>query len=155
MTAQQQEQQEPPMSPSALDGFGGEGASSGAPPAEVTPEKIEEIRRLVAYNPILTGPLLEQIKREDPDMYNYINGDPEKLLDAFGQVGAADEPSAALQAAPPTSSLPPAFPPLSDRQQAAIPVTKNVTRPTTETQTFTKEEQQTIEGVCFLPLLLR
>ncbi|KAF8264429.1 hypothetical protein EI94DRAFT_470621 [Lactarius quietus] len=98
MVAQQQQQQELPdlssMSLGALGGLGGgtdsgtgagtgTGTGTGTATAEVTIEQIEEIRRLVAYNPILTGPLLEQIKQEDPDLYNYIGGDPEKLLTAL------------------------------------------------------------------------
>ncbi|KAH8994752.1 hypothetical protein EDB86DRAFT_1244585 [Lactarius hatsudake] len=123
MVAQQQQRQELPdlssMSLGALGGLGG--AGSGAPTAEVSPEQIEEIRRLVAYNPILTGPLLEQIKQEDPDLYNYIDNDPEKLLLALGQGG-------------------------DDSGTSAPPRTM---QPTTQTQTVqvTQEEGQAIETI--------
>ena len=155
MVGQQQPQPELPdlssLSLGALGGLGGgagagpgagagAGAGSGAATAEVTVEQIEEIRRLVAYNPILTGPLLEQIKQDDPDMYNYIDGDPEKLLLALGQGGDMNGPSVST---PPASHLPTTLPP------ASAPVPQGVPQPTTESQTITvtQEEHEQIERV--------
>lgn len=148
MVAQQQQQQALPdlssMSLGALGGLGGAGAGagSGAPTAEVSPEQIEEIRRLVAYNPILTGPLLEQIKQEDPDLYNYIDNDPEKLLLALSQ-GGDDSGTSAPPA--PASRQPPAF----ARLPATAPVPQRVMQPTTQTQTveITQEEHHAIETI--------
>ncbi|KAH9159859.1 hypothetical protein EDB89DRAFT_2044583 [Lactarius sanguifluus] len=148
MVAQQQQQQGLPdlssMSLGALGGLGGAGAGagSGAPTAEVSPEQIEEIRRLVAYNPILTGPLLEQIKQEDPDLYNYIDNDPEKLMHALGQ-GGDDSGTSAPPA--PASRQPPAL----ARLPATAPVPQRMMRPTTQTQTLevTQEERQAIETI--------
>lgn len=140
------------MSLGALGGLGGGGGGSGAATAEVSPEQIEEIRRLVAYNPILIGPLLEQIKQDDPKLYNYIDGDPEKLLHAFSQGGDDSGPSAS----PPSASyLPPALSPAPARPPAPNPVPQRVMQPTTETQTVsvTQEEHQEIENVCLLSLL--
>ncbi|KAH9011014.1 hypothetical protein EDB85DRAFT_1158168 [Lactarius pseudohatsudake] len=144
MVAQQQQQQALPdlssMSLGALGGLGGAGA--GAPTAEVSPEQIEEIRRLVAYNPILTGPLLEQIKQEDPDLYNYIDNDPEKLLHALSQ-GGDDSGTSAPPA--PASRQPPAL----ARLPATAHVPQRMMRPTTQTQTVevTQEEGQAIETI--------
>ncbi|KAH9159135.1 hypothetical protein EDB89DRAFT_2054221 [Lactarius sanguifluus] len=148
MVAQQQQQQGLPdlssMSLGALGGLGGAGAGSGsgAPTAEVSPEQIEEIRRLVAYNPILTGPLLEQIKQEDPDLYNYIDNDPEKLMHALGQ-GGDDSGTSAPPA--PASRQPPAL----ARLPATAPVPQRAMQPTTQTQTVqvTQEERQAIETI--------
>ncbi|KAH9046059.1 hypothetical protein EDB84DRAFT_739283 [Lactarius hengduanensis] len=146
MVAQQQQQQALPdlssMSLGALGGLGGAGAGSGAPTAEVSPEQIEEIRRLVAYNPILTGPLLEQIKQEDPDLYNYIDNDPEKLLHALSQ-GGDDSGTSAPPA--PASRQPPAL----ARLPATAPMPQRMMRPTTQTQTVevTQEEGQAIETI--------
>lgn len=142
MVAQQQQQQQlPDLSSMSLGALGGLGdAGSGAATAEVSPEQIEEIRRLVAFNPILTGPLLEQFRQEDPELYNYIDGDPEKLLRALGQGGDAGGPSAS----PPIASpLPPALPP------APAPVPHRVTQPQTESRTLsvTQEEHQAIERI--------
>ncbi|KAI9455447.1 hypothetical protein BJY52DRAFT_643047 [Lactarius psammicola] len=150
MMAQQQQQQELPnlssMSLGALGGLGGGGGGPGAATAEVSPEQIEEIRRLVAYNPILTGPLLEQIKQEDPELYNYIDGDPEKLLRALSQGGDDSVPSAP---SPPVSHLPTAFPPAPARLPAPAPMPQRVMQPATETRTVsvTPEEHQAIETI--------
>ncbi|KAI9442609.1 hypothetical protein H4582DRAFT_1298152 [Lactarius indigo] len=152
MVAQRQPQQGLPdlssMSLGALGGLGGAGAGpgSGAPTAEVSPEQIEEIRRLVAYNPILTGPLLEQIKQEDPDLYNSIGNDPEKLLRALSQ-GGDDSGTSASPA--PVSHLPPALPPALARPPATAPVPQRVVQPTTETRTVevTQEEHLDIETI--------
>ncbi|KAH9062478.1 hypothetical protein EDB87DRAFT_306779 [Lactarius vividus] len=145
MVAQQQQQQQLPdlssMSLGALGGLGGAGAGpgsgSGAPTAEVSPEQIEEIRRLVAYNPILTGPLLEQIKQEDPDLYNYIDNDPEKLLHALSQGG--DDSGASAFPGPASHLAPP----------ATAPVPQRMMQPSTQTQTVevTPEERQAIETI--------
>ncbi|KAH9036716.1 hypothetical protein EDB83DRAFT_1756198 [Lactarius deliciosus] len=110
------------MSLGALGGLGGAGSGSGAPTAEVSPEQIEEIRRLVAYNPILTGPLLEQIKQEDPDLYNYIDNDPEKLLHALGQGGddsGTSAPPIPAPRQPPALGRPPATAPVPQRMMQA------------------------------------
>ncbi|KAH8982675.1 hypothetical protein EDB92DRAFT_2117701 [Lactarius akahatsu] len=148
MVAQQQQQQAPSdlssMSLGALGGLrgAGAGAGSGAPTAEVSPEQIEEIRRLVAYNPILTGPLLEQIKQDDPDLYNYIDNDPEKLLLALAQGGDNSGTSAPPA---PASRQPPAL----ARLPATPPVPQRMMQPTTQTQTVevTQEERQAIETI--------
>jgi hypothetical protein len=181
MVAQQQQQQELPdlssMSLGALGGLGGGagggasggtsggasgGASSGPATAEVTAEQIEEIRRLVAYNPILTGPLLEQIKGEDPDLYNYIDGDPEKLLLALSR-GPDDTGSGGPPVStPPTSFGPPTLPPAAARPPtfapAPAPMPGNVPQPPTGAQTttisVTREEAEQIEGVRPLHFLL-
>lgn len=172
MVAQQQQQQELPdissMSVGALGGLGGgasagagagagasagagagAGAGSGAATGEVTAEQIEEIRRLVAYNPILTGPLLEQIKEEDIDLYNYIDNDPEKLLLAFSR--GADDSGGPPVSTPPTSMPPPAMPPALRPPTSAAPMNRGAPQPTPGTQTttisVTQEEHEQIEGV--------
>lgn len=173
MVAQQQQQQELPdlssMSMGALGGgLGGGGSSSGGATAEVTPEQIEQIRRMVAYNPILTGPLLEQFRQEDPDLYNRIGGDPEKLLTILSEVGDDSGPSASSA---PASLLPPSLPPAPARLQATAPVLaparlqatapvpapfpQGAPQPRTESRTIsvTREESEQIENVC-LPSLL-
>jgi hypothetical protein len=181
MVAQQQQQQELPdlssMSLGALGGLGGGagggasggtsggasgGASSGPATAEVTAEQIEEIRRLVAYNPILTGPLLEQIKGEDPDLYNYIDGDPEKLLLALSRGPDDTGSSGPPVSTPPTSFGPPALPPAAARPPtfatAPAPMPGNVPQPPTGAQattiSVTREEAEQIEGVRPLHFLL-
>jgi len=137
-----QRQQELPdlssMSLGALGGLGG-GAGSQATTAEVSPEQIEELRRLVAYNPILTGPLLEQLKEEDPVLYNYIDGDPEKLLLAFSR---GDEESG-----PPALPPAPVRPPSSTSVPAPVP--QRVLQPTIQSQTIsiTWEEHEQIEHI--------
>jgi hypothetical protein len=149
------------MSLGALGGLGGGpgggasgGASSGAPTAEVTAEQIEEIRRLVAYNPILTGPLLEQIKGEDRELYDYIANDPEKLLHALSRGG--DDSGGPSVSTPPTSLVaPPALPPAAARLPTPAPVPAPMPpRPSTESQTstisVTREEHEQIEGVRLL-----
>lgn len=158
MVAQQQQQQELPdlssMSLGALGGLGGGaaggatgGASSGAPTAEVTAEQIEEIRRMVALNPILTGPLLEQIKEEDIDLYNYIDNDPEKLLLALGR-GPDDTGSGG----PPVPTAPTSMPPAAARAPNFAPVPAPVPQgvpPGAQTTTIsvTQEEHAQIEGI--------
>jgi hypothetical protein len=165
MVAQQQQQQELPdlssMSLGALGGLGGGaaggatgGASSGAPTAEVTAEQIEEIRRMVALNPILTGPLLEQIKEEDIDLYNYIDNDPEKLLLALGR-GPDDTGSGG----PPVPTAPTSMPPAAARAPNFAPVPAPVPQgvpPGAQTTTIsvTQEEHAQIEGVRVLHFLL-
>jgi len=159
MVAQQQRQQEVPdlssMSLGALGGLGGAlggGAGGGAAPqaatGEVTIEQIEEIRRMVAFTPILTGPLLEQLKEEDPDMYNYIDNDPEKLLLAFARGGAesgptddSTNPTSLVPPLPPASARPPAFAPMP------APVPQGVPAAQTQTISVTQEEAEQIERI--------
>jgi hypothetical protein len=150
------------MSLSTLGGSG-DGGSGGAT-AEVTPEQIDEIRRLVASNPILIGPLLEQFKQEDPELYERVGGqsaltNPEKLLRVLGEGGDDSGPSVSASTASllPPSTLPPAHArlPATAPIHAPLPQEAMQSRPGGQTLSVTQEEADQIEGVCLLPFILR
>jgi hypothetical protein len=46
---------------------GGPGNGDDAAPIEIDPAQVDEIRRMVAENPALTGPLIESIRATDPE----------------------------------------------------------------------------------------
>jgi UV excision repair protein RAD23 len=157
MNAVAQQQQLPDLSSMSLSTLGGSGdGGSGGATAEVTPEQIDEIRRLVASNPILIGPLLEQFKQEDPELYERVGGqsaltNPEKLLRVLGEGGDDSGPSVSASTASllPPSTLPPAHArlPATAPIHAPLPQEAMQSRPGGQTLSVTQEEADQIEGI--------
>ncbi len=54
---------------------------------EITPEQVQTIRRMVAENPTLTGPLIESLKQTDPERAaNLTPSDPDGILRFFSEL---------------------------------------------------------------------
>jgi hypothetical protein len=76
-----------------MGGMGGAGGSGGgdAPAVEITPEQVQTIRRMVAENPTLTGPLIESLKQTDPERAaNLTPSDPDGILRFFSELRGDD-----------------------------------------------------------------
>jgi UV excision repair protein RAD23 len=76
--------------PVGMAGSGGLGSIGGpdgddGSAVEIEPAQVEEIRRLVAYNPTLIRPLVAQIKEQEPDLAADLTEDPETVLRFFSQ----------------------------------------------------------------------
>ena len=91
-----------------MDGMGGGGGgpSDGDDGAniEISPEQVQTIRRMVAENRALTGPLIESLKQTDPEGAAHLTpDDPDGILRYFGELGNDDAPSGSSHsnAAPP------------------------------------------------------
>jgi len=69
-----------------MTGMGGPGG--GAAPTEIDPAQVQAIRRMVAENPLLTGPLIESLMETDPAGAAGLSvDDPEGILRYFDQIG--------------------------------------------------------------------
>jgi hypothetical protein len=68
-------------------GPGGGGGDGGAP-VEITPTQVEAIRRMVAENATLMGPLIEDLRTTDPEGAAGLSAtDPDGILRYFNQLG--------------------------------------------------------------------
>ncbi|KAH9979044.1 hypothetical protein BGW80DRAFT_1282560, partial [Lactifluus volemus] len=101
--------------PAGLGGLGSIGGPDGddGSAVEIEPAQVEEIRRLVAYNPTLIRPLVAQIKEQDPDLAADLTEDPETVLrffsqgtDGYDSPGDDDAPIPAGPTAGPTALQP-------------------------------------------------
>jgi XPC-binding domain len=98
-----------------LGGLGSMGGPDGddGSAVEIDPAQVEEIRRLVAYNPTLIRPLVAQIKEQEPDLAADLTEEPETVLrffsqgtDGNGSPGDKDVPIPAAPTAGPTTPRP-------------------------------------------------
>ncbi|KAI9448705.1 hypothetical protein F5148DRAFT_1292122 [Russula earlei] len=72
---------------SALGGLASSGNSGGAVP-EIDPAQVLAIRRMVAENPALTGPLIKHLMETDPEGAKDLSvDDPDGILRYFSQLG--------------------------------------------------------------------
>jgi hypothetical protein len=78
-----------------LGGASGPGDGEGAAAIEISPEQVREIRRMVAENVTLMGPLVESLKQTDPERAAHLTPtDPDGILRFFEELGNdADVPS--------------------------------------------------------------
>lgn len=66
---------------------GGPGNSDDAVPIEIDPAQVYEIRRMVAENPALTGPLIESIRATDPEGAAHLStSDPDGIIRFFSPI---------------------------------------------------------------------
>jgi hypothetical protein len=69
---------------------GGGSSSDGDDPAniEISPEQAQTIRRMVAENKALTGPLIENLRQTDPQGAAHLTpDDPDGILRYFSELG--------------------------------------------------------------------
>ena len=60
------------------------GIGDGAAAMEIDPAQVYEIRRMVAENPALTGPLIESIRATDPEGASHLStSDPDGIIRFF------------------------------------------------------------------------
>ncbi|KAH9963852.1 hypothetical protein BC827DRAFT_95097 [Russula dissimulans] len=102
-----------------MTGMGGPGG--GAAPTEIDPAQVQAIRRMVAENPLLTGPLIESLMETDPVGAAGLSvDDPDGILRYFDQIGqeaSGQGPPAPLLAPTPASVT---IPPGTETQTAAV-----------------------------------
>lgn len=76
------------MGMGGLGGGGGGGGGDGGAPVEITPTQVEAIRRMVAENATLMGPLIEDLQTTDPVGAAGLSAtDPDGILRYFNQLG--------------------------------------------------------------------
>jgi len=64
------------------------GSGVGAESVEIDPRQVQEIRRMIAENPTLTGPLIESLKETDPEGAARLStSDPDGILRYFSTMG--------------------------------------------------------------------
>ena len=69
---------------SGMADIGGPGHGDNAAPIEINPAQVYEIRRMVAENPALTGPLIESIRATDPEGAAHLStSDPDGIIRFF------------------------------------------------------------------------
>jgi len=91
-----------------MGGGGGPDDGDGAANVEISPEQVQTIRRMVAENRSLTGPLIESLKQTDPKGAAHLTpDDPDGILRYFSELGNDDAPSGSSNAA--NFNPPPAF----------------------------------------------
>jgi len=74
-----------------MAGISGPGEGGGAVPIEIDAAQVRAIRRMVAENPILTGPLIESLRVTDPVGAAELSvDDPEGILHYFDQIGRGE-----------------------------------------------------------------
>jgi hypothetical protein len=74
---------------SGVDGTGGPGNGDNVAPIVIDPARVQAIRRMVAENPALTGPLIESIRETDPEGAAHLSTrDADGILGFFSSIGA-------------------------------------------------------------------
>jgi hypothetical protein len=77
----------------SVNGVGGTGGPSNgdnaAPMMGIDPTQVDAIRRMVADNPALTGPLIDSIRKTDPEGAAHLStSDADGILQFFNPTGA-------------------------------------------------------------------
>jgi hypothetical protein len=123
-----------------LGGAGGPGDGDGAAAIEISPEQVRAIRRMVAENVTLMGPLVESLKQTDPERAAHLTPtDPDGILRFFEELGNDDDvPSGSGGGTIPR--IPPAAPALGLRGAATSP-------PAAQNVTLTPAEHASIQNV--------
>jgi hypothetical protein len=108
-----------------MGGGGGLGDGDAAANVEISPEQVQTIRRMVAENRSLMGPLIESLKQTDPEGAAHLNpDDPDSILEYFRRLGEDEVPSGSGNAA--NFNAPPArlaAPPPPGTQAQGIDIT--------------------------------
>ncbi|KAI0295828.1 hypothetical protein B0F90DRAFT_1130819 [Multifurca ochricompacta] len=80
---------------SGMGGMGGGGSGGGT--AQVSTEQVEQIRLLVARNPNLIRPLLDQIREQDPQRAPTVDGNPDALIRYLSEDGDGGDDNAPIR----------------------------------------------------------
>jgi hypothetical protein len=131
-----------------MGGIGGIGSSGGSGDGdgsaiEIDPAQVRAIRRMVAENPSLTGPLIESLKQTDPERAAHLTpSDPDGILRFFEELGNDDGlPSGRNGAIAPLPA------PSEPRRAVSPPAAQNVG--------LTPAEQASVESVSCSSLCFR
>jgi len=128
-----------------MGGMGGMGSSGGSGDGdgsaiEIDPAQVRAIRRMVAENPSLTGPLIESLKQTDPERAAHLTpSDPDGILSFFEKLGNDEAPPSGGNGA--IARLPA---PSEPRRAVSPPAAQNLG--------LTPAEQASVESVSFSSL---
>jgi hypothetical protein len=100
---------------------GGSGDGDGEAAIEIDPAQVRAIRRMVAENPSLTGPLIESLKQTDPERAAHLTpSDPDGILRFFEELGDDEAPQSGSNGALARLPAPP-----EPRRAASPPAAQN------------------------------